>query len=80
MHMITNGIIPKNTCPFCTSRRTVQERYLKKIHERYDDQLTVIEVPLFSGELKGREQLMEYARYLGWGAGAGLKKGRGIVP
>jgi len=78
--IIVNGIIPKNTCPFCTSRRTVQERYLKKIHERYDDQLTVIEVPLFSGELKGREQLMEYARYLGWGAGAGLKKGRGIVP
>lgn len=78
--IIVNGLIPQNTCPFCTSRRTVQERYLKKIHERYDDQLTVIEVPLFSGELKGREQLMEYARYLGWGAGAGLKKGRGIVP
>ncbi|MDO9036252.1 MAG: ArsA-related P-loop ATPase [Methanoregula sp.] len=74
MHMITNGIIPKNTCPFCISRRTVQERYLKKIHQRYDDQLTVIEVPLFPGELKGQEQLMQYVRYLGWGAGAGLKR------
>jgi len=78
--MIVNGLTPKNTCPFCTARRTVQERYLKKIHQRYDDQLTVIEVPLFSGELKGRVQLMEYARYLGWGAGAGRKKGTGVVP
>ncbi|MDO8872748.1 MAG: ArsA family ATPase [Methanoregula sp.] len=78
--IIVNGIVPKNTCPFCISRRTVQERYLKKIHKRYDDQLTVIEVPLFSGELKGRELLMEYARYLGWGAGAGLKEDTGVVP
>jgi len=77
--IIVNGIVPKNTCPFCTSRRTVQERYLKKIHQRYDDQLTVIEVPLFPGELKGQEQLMQYARYLGWGAGAGLKEDTGVV-
>ncbi|MDO9036247.1 MAG: ArsA-related P-loop ATPase, partial [Methanoregula sp.] len=77
--IIVNGIVPKNTCTFCTSRRTVQERYLKKIHQRYDDQLTVIEVPLFPGELKGRENLMQYASYLGWGAGAGLKKDTGVV-
>jgi arsenite-transporting ATPase len=77
--IIVNGVIPKNTCPFCISRRTVQERYIKKIHKHYDDQLTVIEVPLFPGELKGQEQLMQYARYLGWGAGAGLKKNTGVV-
>ncbi|MDO8872752.1 MAG: ArsA-related P-loop ATPase [Methanoregula sp.] len=80
IHMIANGIIPKNTCPFCTSRRNVQERYLAKIRQRYDDQLTVIEVPLFPGELKGQEQLMQYARYLGWGAGAGLKEDTGAEP
>ena len=78
--IIVNGLIPKNNCPFCISRRTVQERYLAKIHERYDDQLTVIVVPLFPGELKGREQLMEYARYLGWGTDSGIKKGTGVVP
>jgi len=75
--IIVNGIVPQNNCPFCISRRTVQERYLKKIHQRYDDQLTVIEVPLFPGELKGRENLMQYAAYLGWGAGAGLKRIQG---
>ena len=75
--IIVNGIVPKNTCPFCTSRRIVQERYLAKIHKHYDDQLTVIEVPLFPGELKGREHLMEYARYLGKSGSPGLKKNTG---
>lgn len=77
--IIVNGIVPQNTCPFCSSRRAVQEQYLKKIHQRYDDQLTVIEVPLFPGELKGRENLMLYASYLGWGAGAGLKEDTGVI-
>jgi len=77
--IIVNGIVPENTCPFCISRRAVQERYLAKIHKRYDDQLTVIEVPLFPGELKGREQLMEYARYLSGGAGSGRIKNAGVV-
>jgi len=62
--IIVNNIIPENTCPFCTSRRQVQARYLAEIHKRYDDHLKVIEVPLFPGELKGRGQLMQYARYL----------------
>jgi arsenite-transporting ATPase len=77
--IIVNGIVPENTCPFCISRRAVQERYLKKIHKRYDDQLTVVEVPLFPGELKGHEQLMEYARYLGGEAGSGLIQNAGGV-
>ena len=64
--IVVNNLIPENTCPFCISRREVQQRYLRKIRERYDDVLEVIEVPLFSGELKGRDTLMEYARYLGW--------------
>ena len=64
--IVVNNLIPENTCPFCISRREVQQRYLGKIRERYDDVLEVIEVPLFSGELKGRDTLMEYARYLGW--------------
>jgi arsenite-transporting ATPase len=77
--IIVNGVIPENTCPFCISRRTVQERYLAEIHKRYDDQLTVIEVPLFSGELKGPGRLMEYAGYLGRDAAYGLKKNYGVV-
>jgi len=77
--MIANGIIPENTCPFCTSRREVQTRYLAGIHKRYDDHLKVIEVPLFPGELKGREQLMQYARYLETAHQPGQTPGGGMV-
>ncbi|MEN6610077.1 MAG: TRC40/GET3/ArsA family transport-energizing ATPase [Methanoregulaceae archaeon] len=62
--IIVNGLIPENTCPFCRARRTVQKKYLKKIHEIFDRHLTVIEVPLFPGEMKGQEQLERYAGYL----------------
>ncbi|MFA4876974.1 MAG: TRC40/GET3/ArsA family transport-energizing ATPase [Methanoregula sp.] len=63
--IIVNGLIPENTCPFCISRRNMQQRYLTMIRERYESILTVVEVPLFPGELKGQDTLKEYARYLG---------------
>ena len=78
--IIVNGIVPKSTCPFCTSRRNLQERYLEKIHRNYDGRLRIIEVPLFPGELKGWEQLGQYARCLGRDAGTGLKTAAGGVP
>lgn len=70
MHrMIVNGIVPENTCPFCRSRRKMQVHYLEAIHKRFGSDLQVIEMPLFSFEMKGQDAIRQYAGSLGIHAG-----------
>jgi arsenite-transporting ATPase len=70
MHrMIVNGIIPENTCPFCSSRRKMQVQYLEAIHKRFGSDLQVIEMPLFPFEMKGQDAIRQYAGSLGIHAG-----------
>jgi arsenite-transporting ATPase len=65
MHrMVVNGIVPENTCPFCQSRRSVQVKYLHAIKKQFERVLGIIEMPLFPGEMKGRDQLFRYAGLL----------------
>ncbi len=65
MHrMVVNGIVPANTCPFCQSRRSVQMKYLRAIHERFESVLDIVEMPLFPGEMKGQDALLRYAELL----------------
>jgi arsenite-transporting ATPase len=70
MHrMIVNGIVPDNACPFCRSRRKMQVHYLETIHKRFGGDLQVIEMPLFSFEMKGQDAIRQYAGSLGIHAG-----------
>lgn len=65
MHrMVVNGIVPENSCPFCQSRRAVQLKYLHAIKKQFERNLDVIEMPLFPGEMKGRDPLSRYAGHL----------------
>jgi len=67
--MVVNGIVPENTCPFCQSRRAVQMKYLEAIRKQSGRSLDLIEIPLFQGEMKGRDQLNRYADLLRGQAG-----------
>jgi arsenite-transporting ATPase len=65
MHcMVVNGIVPKNSCPFCQSRRKVQMKYLHAIKKQFEPALAIIEMPLFAGEMKGQNHLLRYAGLL----------------
>jgi arsenite-transporting ATPase len=78
--IIVNGITPKNTCPFCMTRRKVQLKYLAAIQERYEKELEIIEVPLFPGEMKGLGQLVRYGAFLDQSAYSGqIKAGKGAA-
>jgi arsenite-transporting ATPase len=62
--MVVNGIVPENTCPFCQSRRAVQMKYLRTIRKQFEGVLDILEMPLFPGEMKGRDSLLIYAELL----------------
>jgi len=76
--MVVNGIVPENTCPFCRSRRSMQLRHLRQIRKEFEKTLAVIEMPLFSDEIKGLDRILQYAEilanqpgFLGAGGGDG---------
>jgi len=60
-HMIINGVVPESECPFCSSRRRMQQRYIDELHRSYDGRIRIIEAPLFPGEVIGIEKLEEYS-------------------
>ena len=62
--MIINGIVPENDCPFCMSRRRMQQQYIDRFHETYDHRLTISEMPLFPEEICGKTVLLQYAQLL----------------
>jgi arsenite/tail-anchored protein-transporting ATPase len=62
--MVVNGIVPENSCPFCMSRRSVQMKYLRDIRKQFESELDILEIPLFPGEMKGLDQLLQYAELL----------------
>ncbi|MFA5294433.1 MAG: TRC40/GET3/ArsA family transport-energizing ATPase [Methanoregulaceae archaeon] len=62
--MVVNGIVPENSCPFCSARRSMQMKYLRAIRKQFENKLAVIEMPLFSGEIKGLDHVLQYADLL----------------
>lgn len=61
--LIVNNLVQKDGSTFLASRAEQQKRYLKMIHEVTLD-LPVIEIPLFSGEVKGLDMLAKFEDYL----------------
>ncbi|MHA1485522.1 MAG: ArsA-related P-loop ATPase [Candidatus Thorarchaeota archaeon] len=54
---------PNSTCKFCDARRQMQQTNLKDIRDLYSD-LSLTEVPLFEGELRGIDNLEKLGRIL----------------
>lgn len=62
-HIIVNGVNPRVECDFCISRRENQEKYTKVMEEKFLE-YDIIAMPLFPHEVRGAENLSEFARVL----------------
>ena len=53
-------------CEFCKARREMQQKNLNKIKEIFGEKLnkTLIEVPLFKGEIREYDKLKEMGEFL----------------
>lgn len=51
-------------CEFCMKRYTKQQKYLKDIHDLYDEDFVVVEVPNVPDEIKEREGVLKFAENL----------------
>ena len=62
-HTIINMIIPPTDCPFCSSKRGNQQRYIEKIVEKLPGQ-TIVPIPLFPHDIRGLEKLSKLAEVM----------------
>ncbi len=64
-YMIVNQLIPENIeCRFCNSRRNMQQKHLKELHDLYDTDFNITELPLFETEIRKIDALREVGKIL----------------
>jgi len=62
--LVINNVIPEQAdCPFCQARRENQDRYIRKIRDRFSD-LKITIIPLQPYEVKGLEVLKNFGSIL----------------
>jgi len=61
--LVINMVIPPNQCYFCSQKRIQQQSYIEELRMKYLP-YKMVEIPLFSHEVKGIENLMELSRLL----------------
>jgi len=61
-HTIINMIIPLSVCNFCTAKRQEQQKYIQSIESKVNN--SVIYLPLFLHEVRGKESLSELAEIM----------------
>lgn len=62
--IVCNRINPKNPdCPYCTSRREMQQKELESVREKFSRH-KIVEMPLFPHEIRGVEDLSKFAKFL----------------
>ncbi len=54
--VIVNNVMVSDGCSFCQERKAAQQKYLEQITAGYPN-LVQVRVPLFSGEILGKERL-----------------------
>ena len=62
--LVINQVLdPEKTklCPFCSKRSTMQQKYLKDIHELYDD-YKIVEIEMKDNEVKGVPNVDEFSK------------------
>ncbi len=64
-YMIVNQLIPENPgCNLCASRRKMQQNHLRELHELYDVDFNITELPLFETEIRKIDALREVGKIL----------------
>jgi arsenite-transporting ATPase len=61
--LIINNVFPECTCHFCQARREGQDKYIRKIRDKFSDLNTMI-IPLQPQEIKGIESLENFKEVL----------------
>ena len=61
--LIINNVVKANDSDFLLTKARHQESYLKVIYDKYSD-LPIVEIPMFSHDIKGLGRLNEVARVL----------------
>ena len=64
-NIVVNKVVPRTDCGFCSTKRTEQQGYIKKIHSRLNDR-TIVQVPLFPRQIRGLSDLEEVGELLFW--------------
>jgi arsenite-transporting ATPase len=64
-HMIINQLVPENPeCHFCASRYNMQQKHLAELHNLYDEDFKITEMPLFDNEINQIDALREVGKIL----------------
>jgi len=62
-HIIINGVMHEDECMFCASIKKNQERYIGEIRRKFM-KYEIIQMPKFSHEIRGIDNLTEYSKIL----------------
>lgn len=62
--IVINFIIPENKCSFCSLKGFEQRKYLKEFIKNKSDDNSIALVPLKAGEIKGKEEILNFGRVL----------------
>ena len=63
-HLIVNYVIKEADCDFHKMRREMQQNYIKILNDLYSHRIRLIEIPLFSHEIKGVERINRISEIL----------------
>ena len=70
-HLIINHVITQPESEFMRARQAMQTPYIEMLRETYGHRLKLVQVPLFSHEIKGVERLKQLERLLFANGGGG---------
>ncbi len=62
-YIIANKVIPESACQFCRSKRSEQARCIDQIQQQFPS-FRMVTMPLFPHQVRGVEDLTEFARLL----------------
>jgi arsenite-transporting ATPase len=63
-HLIVNYVIKEADCDFHKMRREMQQNYIRILNDLYSYRIRLIEIPLFSQEIKGVERINKISEIL----------------
>ena len=63
-HLIVNHLIQEADCPFHLQRKAMQEPYLNLLRRTYGPRMTLVELPLLPGEVRGIQGIQQIADIL----------------
>lgn len=62
-NIVVNRVQARRQCPFCSSRRREQGKYMAQIKEEFAS-YNLVKMPLFPHEVRGKKGLLKFAQHL----------------